>query len=163
VAIGKHAPKRLDRYLEIHSTVMGHRIDEGFVVEDGLALERVPRGYLMTGRIRCVGGLCVDVRKLLRVIAGDGSTAMVQTVEYTYHVVLEGHGNVLRYCSPHDDEAHPEHKPFHHKHVYDVFAGDVVGTAATIAGDSWPTLGEVLEEMRVWHADHTAEIEAPRR
>lgn len=166
MATGKHAPNRLDRYLAIHATVMGHRHDEGFVLDDGLTLERGQQGYLMSGRIRCAGGLSVDVRKALRVVSGEGPTAMVQTVSYTYHVMLAGPGsslNVFRYCGPHDDEAHPEHKAFHHKHTYDVLHGDVAGSIARIDDDAWPTLGDVLEEMRGWYAEHSEEIETLRR
>jgi len=159
---GKHAPKRLDRYLAIHAAVMGHRQDEGFVLEDGLMLDRVPVGYRMSGSILCAGGLRVEVRKVLRIVSGEAATAMVQTVDYTYHATLDGFGNLLRYCSPHDDDAHPEHKPYHHKHSYDVLGGDVVGSIEAIAEDDWPTLGEVLAELRDWYSTHAERIEALR-
>jgi hypothetical protein len=138
---------------------MGHRRDDGFVLADGLTIDQGARLYLMSGRVDCAGGISVDVRKVLRVVSGAGATAMVQTADYTYHVVVGGLGNLFRYCSPHDDADHPEHKPFHHKHVYDLLHGDVVGTIETIADDEWPTLGEVLEEARDWHLSHVEEVE----
>jgi hypothetical protein len=73
-----------------------------------------------------------------RLLAGDGPNALVQTATYTYHVTVEGLGNLLRYCGPHDDEAHPDHKPYHHKHVYDVLRGDVEGTVAEVDPERAP-------------------------
>jgi len=36
-------------------------------------------------------------------------------------------------------------------HRYDVFAGDRKGVVEEFRGGDWPTLGEVLEELRIWY------------
>ncbi len=141
---------------------MARRLDEGLILKDGLTLDPGPRGYLMSGRIDCAEGMAIDVRKVLRILSGEGPTAMVQTVDYAYHVLLADLGNVFRYCSPHDDGDHPGHKPFHHKHVYDVLIGDVVGTVEATGDDEWPTLGEVIEEARDWYSAYAERIEMIR-
>src|SRR5579864_9334737 len=123
---GKHAPIELGKYLEIHQTAMRALERSGCILPggDGLAIEvGNPGRLLIEGRIRCVGGMAVEVTKVLAVLGDEGDRAPARTIAYTYHVLLEGFGNVLRYCGPHDDEAHPDHKPFHHKHAYDVLHG----------------------------------------
>jgi hypothetical protein len=111
---GKHSPIELGKYLSIHQAAMGSLERDGRVLPGGdqLSVQRVERGVLIEGRIRCPGGIAIDVTKVLAVLSGEGDTAIVQTVAYTYHVRIEGLGNLLRYCGPHDDEAHRDHKPF---------------------------------------------------
>jgi hypothetical protein len=162
---GKHAPIELGKYLEIHETAMRCLERENrYVLPEGggLTIDRSDGGVLMYGRIRCVGGISIEVTKLLAILEGQGDRAIVQTVSYTYHVMLEGLGNVFRYCGPHDDGAHPGHKPFHHRHTYDVLRGDVVGTVAEVDAEERPTLAEVIAEACVWYHDHAHEIETLR-
>jgi hypothetical protein len=162
---GKHAPIALGKYLEIHETAMRRlERDNRYVLPEGagLTIERVDDGLLISGRIRCVGGIAIDVTKFLAILAGEGDSAVVQTVSYTYHVALEGLGNLLRYCGPHDDVAHPDHKPFHHKHTYDVLRGDVEGHVTEVDAEERPTLAEVITEACAWYFEYAQAIEALR-
>ncbi len=129
---------------------------------DGLTIERSGGGVVIEGRIQCAGGITIYVTKRLTVLGGDVGGDVVQTDSYTYHVMVEGLGNLLRYCGPHDDEAHPEHKPFHHKHTYNVLRGDVEGGVSEIEPERRPTLAEVIIEACRWYYDHADEIEAIR-
>ena len=151
----KHGPNRLDRYQEIHETVMGHLRDEGFVLSDTLAFSDLGDGVIeLEGHIHCRGGIRLEVEKLLDVLSGDGATAMVQTFAYSYHACLEGgRGNIVRY-----DSAHPDHNQDHHVHRYDVFAGDVEGSVEMLGHDGWPTLGDVLHELRDWYYEHSDKL-----
>ena len=161
---GKHAPIELGKYIEIHDAAM-RSLERDKHVEpggDGLTLDHAARGYLMRGRIRCIGGILIDVTKLLEIQSGGGPTAMVCTSAYTYHVLLEGVGNVLRYCGPHDTPEHPDHNPFHHKHTYDVLRGDVSGTVSEIDPDDRPTLAEVIGEACHWYFENAEAIERLR-
>ena len=73
---------------------------------------------------------------------------MVQTVAYSYNAALNGRGVILRYDSP-----HVHHNHLHHVHRYDVLKGDSTGRLEPVDQDEWPTLGEVVEELRVWYYD----------
>ncbi len=161
---GKHAPIEVGKYFEIHAAAMRALERAGRVLRgcDGLTVEPVARGLLMSGRIQCAGGITIDVAKRLAILDGEGESAIVQTAAYTYHVMVDGLGNLLRYCGPHDDEAHPGHKPFHHKHSYDVLRDDVEGTVATVDAETRPTLAEVITEACAWYYEHAAEIEVRR-
>jgi hypothetical protein len=126
-----------------------HRLaSEGFVLSDGVEVRAVSGGrFVMAGRIDCQGGIYVDVEKYLRVVDGAGAAMRVQTEEYSYNAAIPGLGTILRYDSPHA----AEHRPFHHVHRYDVLAWDRHGQVEVVAEDAWPTLGEVLEELREWY------------
>lgn len=122
---------------------------EGFVLDDGVEFQPYGSGYIvMAGRITCAGGIHVDVSKVLRVERESG-VAWVQTIEYSYNAVLPGRGAILRYDSPHES-----HRPHHHVHRYDVLAGDKDGTVDATSDTDWPTLGEVLTELRDWYYDN---------
>jgi hypothetical protein len=125
---GKHGPIEIGKYLEIHESAMRGLEAKHYVVGHDLKIEPAQRGLLMQGSIDCQGGITIAVTKVLGILSGIGAAARVQTTAYTYHVQLQGFGPLLRYCGPHDDKAHPDHKPFHHKHTYDVLAGDSEGT-----------------------------------
>lgn len=141
-----HGPIRLSSYLEIHTTVINRFVAQGFVVEDGLEIDDLGNGSIyISGLIRCAGGVTITVDKYLSII-DPGPPAFVQTVDYSYNASLDGVGNIFRYCSP-----HPDHNTFHHRHTYDVFSGDQFGN---VSESGWPTLGEVIEELRCWTSDH---------
>jgi len=152
----KHGPNRLASYLQIHETIMEQFLRGDFVVSEELSIEPLGDGFLwMTGSVHCVSGIRIDVWKRLRLI-GDGSShdPFVQTVGYSYDAVLGSLGNIFRYDSPHQD-----HNRFHHVHRYDVLRGDVHGVVHRVEPqDGWPTLGEVVEEVRGWFYDNADEI-----
>ncbi len=139
----KHGRNRLSNYVEIHATVMSRFVDENFVLVDGLAIDPLGNGQIwIHGHIKCAGGVEITVDKYLAIV-DEGPPVSVQTVDYSYNASVSGLGNIFRYDSPHED-----HNDFHHRHAYDVFAGDVVGTVTKLT--EWPTLGEVIEELRAW-------------
>jgi hypothetical protein len=142
----KHGPNRLYNYIGVHDAAMSHAEKRGIVVWHNVALSGFGDGFfLMSGTIKCIGGIEIDVKKVLTVVTGDGTgpDTQVQTQSYSYHAKLSGHGNILRYDSPHP------HRPIHHAHRYDVFTGkeDIHETSPT----DWPTLGEVIEELGDWY------------
>lgn len=149
----KHQPNVFHRYKAIHDTVMEKFRKDGFVRSDDLAFEPPAGGYIrLRGTIECAAWIYVTVNKHLRVRKGSGPSARVQTESYSYNVVLEGEGNVVRYDGPHD------HRPYHHVHRFDVFGADTVGTVTQVQGDEFPTLGEVLQEARTWMESNIDEI-----
>ena len=156
----KHGRNRLGSYRQIHETVMQWFVREGFVLADELVFRDVGRSALVIeGGRQCLGDVRIDVHKLLRVWGGEGPDAEVQTIEYSYNVVVDGIGNRLRY-----DSAHLSHNPYHHVHRYDVLAGDKDGTVTPLhLEDEVPTLGEVLAEVRAWYFEHSDHIEAARK
>jgi len=62
---------------------------------------------------------------------------------------------ILRYDSPVD------HRPFHHKHVFDPFrAGVELRVEQFDDMDMTPTLGDVIKELQDWYWEHEVEIAA---
>ncbi len=150
----RHGPIRLQRYLEIHETVLGHLEYRGLLVEESLQL--LP-GAL--GQLQIVGDVVLRDRVLrLRVVKGlemldEDDDPCVQTSFYSYNVHLPGRGNVFRYDSPHDgaDDNHQHHQQ-HHRHQYDPFSADPkLYTVTLIEGGDWPLLAEVIEEADEWY------------
>ncbi len=129
---------------------MGRFVDSGFILEDTLVVSSIGAGLiLIKGSIRCLGGIRLDVEKVLKVVEGDGANAMVQTTTYNYNASISL-GNVLRYDSPHND-----HNEYHHVHRYDVFAGDQDGTTTEAI---WPSLGDVITELQNWYCEHYLQL-----
>ena len=146
----------MGRYLEIHATAMRTLERDGRVLPDGdgLTIEPVARGLLIEGRVHCAGSLIVEVWKLLA-IAREGPVTTAQTTSYTYQVMVDGLGDLFRYCGPH------KHRPFHHKHTYDVL-GDDAGAWVKVDPEERPTLSEVIWEASECYFKHADQIEARR-
>jgi len=139
----KHGPNKLSNDVETHNTIMGQFVSEGFVLSDGLSLYPVGQGLLViSGEVRCLGGIVLNVAKVLEIVRNDSNNPIVQTVAYSYNASLEGVGNIVRYDSPHD------HRPHHHVHRFDVLNGDSDGTVDDVKDDGWPTIGDLLSELR---------------
>mgnify|MGYP001556413806 CR=1 FL=1 len=145
---GKHKPNRLGRYQEIHNTVIQKYLNAGnFVRSENLAFNNYGDGYItLEGQIECVNGIYIVVRKRIRILSGEGRSAIVARESYNYNVVIGKVGNLMRYDGP------CSHRPEHHVHRYDVLAGDAVGTIAYLReDDEQPTLGDVIAETEAWY------------
>src|SRR5207244_1137060 len=104
----RHGPTSFANYRTIHDRCMQAFIDAGFVTSHTLAFGSPRHGRMaLTGEIRCLGPITIQVDKKLKILKGTGPTATVQTVEYRYHAQAEGRGPLFRYCSPHG----PGHRP----------------------------------------------------
>jgi len=155
----RHGPNRLLNYLEIHETVIRRFENDGRVVEDGLEFMSAANGqYMFDGHIILRDRqLEVTVTKVLETVdATDLSNPTVQTIAYSYNVSIIGHGNVFRYCSPHDEnDDHIDHHKQHHRHQYDPFGADRFKNQVTlITNGDWPTLGQVIQEADDWYLTH---------
>ena len=132
---------------------------DGFVGEDTLALEPIGAGLMvMFGEIACLGRIVVRVEKYLEVSEGEGLDALVQTVEYKYNASVRGRNNVLRYDNTH---AYPGHAYARHRHGYDWKTGEQPEIPAWVGEHRWPTLGEVLEELRQWYWENREDLAEP--
>ncbi len=121
-------------------------VEQGFVISHTLEFGKPAHGHIaLTGEIRCLSPITINVDKKLKVLKGTGRAETVRTVEYTYHAQADGRGPLFRYCSPHG----PGHRPCHHVHRYDIF-----NTWAELPveeiwdGSAVPTLSDVIEEAR---------------
>jgi hypothetical protein len=133
---------------------------DGFVGEDTLTLEPLGADMLtMIGEIACLGGIVVRVEKYLEVLEGDALDAYVRTFEYQYNAFVRGRNNILRYDNTHTYDGHGDP---HHKHMYDWKTGDPLPNFPAWVGESnWPTLGEVIEELRAWYWENRNELPEP--
>ncbi|HET6879134.1 MAG TPA: DUF6516 family protein [Pirellulales bacterium] len=160
----KHGASRFSRYLEIHETVLGQYRDQYFVGGDAIKFERFgSRHYLMQGEIACRGNIVVAVDKILEVCDREPDP-LVQTVRYSYNVYAKGKWNIFRYDNQHPDWRYPGHHDEHHRHAFDWDTGDELPDSPEwIGADRWPTLGEVIEEVRRWHADNYHRLPDPEQ
>lgn len=157
----KHGASRFSRYLEIHETVLAQYRGQGFVDGDAIKVERFGRRLLMQGEIACRGNIVIAVEKMLEVCDREPDP-LVQTVWYAYNVYVKGKWNVFRYDNQHPHWQYPGHHDEHHRHAFDWETGDELrGSPEWIGAARWPTLGEVIEEARQWHADNYARLPAP--
>jgi hypothetical protein len=121
---------------------------EGFVLEEDLRFEDLgDRIITITGTIRCLGGIVVEVEKALTVLDGEGPSATVQTFLYRYHAWIANQRNILRY------ENTDEHRNFiDHVHRYDTLGdGREVSVEEILEEKNIPTLADVLSELRDWY------------
>src|SRR5687768_14428459 len=96
---GPHGWNTLDNYLQVHWRRLQDFYDEGFVVEVSLSFQLIRADRLaFEGRIRCQGGLFIDVEKSLAVRVVRGRR-QVRTMRYTYHAGVEGSAarSIFRY------------------------------------------------------------------
>ena len=150
---GKHGPNRLANYLTVHDAAMTAFLDEGFVIEDRSAFTVLPPIVRLQGTILCLDGITIDVDKEIAILDGRGMTARVQTTRFRYQAWVRGVHNVLRYESAH------EHRPHVHKHVYNTFGdGRELEVLELEDEEDIPTLGEVIRELQLWHAENAARI-----
>jgi hypothetical protein len=159
----RHGPNRLLSYQEIHETVIGQFLYSGVVEED--RLEWLPGAdgvFLLEGELLLrERRIKVTVTKLLEVVDGHvPSNPLIQTSAYSYNVSIVGHGNIFRYCSPHDIGG-AEHHFQHHRHQYAPFSADVdTPTVGLIEDGDWPTLGEVIQEAEEWYWENLNDLDA---
>ncbi len=143
----KHGPSRLNAYLQIHETVMECQLRNGFVLSDELVFTPIHNGILLEGDILCQGPIRLQVRKIIRILEGEGSDALVQTAAYSYNALLPSRGNIFRYDSP-----HATHNKEHHVHRYDVLNSGLQFPIQWLRDEAQrPTLGEVIDELAEWY------------
>ena len=149
----RHGPNRLGNYLQIHQTVLEHKKVLGAVDEDSYLEEDDSHSgrFLFDGELYLrERALKLTVTKALKFLDEHPADPLVQTEWYSYNVSIVGHGNVFRYCSPHEDDGAPHHE-HHHRHQYDPFGPNSRDNEVTIIdGGDWPLLSEVIEEADEW-------------
>lgn len=89
----------------------------------------------------------VDIEKDIEVDPEPIGRPRARTSSYTYSANLPRIGPLIRYCSPHQDweeEGSAPHHAFHHRHDY---TKNPKGDVRILPDDSWPHVGEFLEEV----------------
>ncbi|HEX7380250.1 MAG TPA: DUF6516 family protein [Pirellulales bacterium] len=158
----KHNPCLLATYLNVHNNVMEQCRRSGFVGADTLQLSRYGRDFLLEGEIGCQGRIVIGARKILECVSVPGRPIEVQTLVYAYNVSVRGHNKIFRYDNQHASWRYPGHRDEHHKHLFDWRTGDELAESPLWMGvDGWPTLHEVVDEARDWHAANRAALDAP--
>ena len=129
---------------------MEHLLQIGFVVENLVEIrtQDTPEEFGLSGRVRCLHGLFVDVDKVLAVRIQRGRR-MVRTVEYSYHVGIEGKRNrpIFRYDNAHPYPGHPD---AHHKHRFDPVSGRRIEPPDWVGEAGWPHLSDIIDELQEW-------------
>lgn len=160
--MSKHSPNRFGRYLEIHETIINQFKAKDFIGDE--TLEFNPRGHSikLTGEIGCLGHIVISVDKLIDLISGSGVNALVQTRWYAYNVFVRNHFNLFRYDNQDDDFLRSGHKDAHHKHLFVWGTREELPDSPIWVGeDSWPTLGEVIQEAEDWYWSNRYKLEYP--
>lgn len=162
--MGKHSPNRFGRYREIHETIINQFKANNFIGDETLKFTPSRPSIKLSGEIGCRGNIVIKVDKLIDVIRGSGVNALVQTRWYAYNVFLRNHFNLFRYDNQDDYflSLGQEHKDIHHKHLYDWEIGEELPDSPIWVGeDSWPTLGEVIQEAEEWYWSNQDKLEYP--
>ena len=81
----QHRPARLQSYLHASTANIDRFVRDGFVDCNRLRAEPVDGDLLIAGHLCCVGGIVVEVEKVLERQAGD----LVQTMFYRYQVGVQ--------------------------------------------------------------------------
>ena len=137
---------------------MASLMRDGFVGFDTLTLTWLDRDTaVFEGRIACAGRIVVDVAKSLeRVAGGTDDDPLIQTVRYSYNAFVQGYGNILRYDNAH---LHDGHGDPHHKHSFNwETRQEQPDSPIWIGADKWPTLGQVLHELRDWYYENRSSL-----
>lgn len=130
-------------------------LDQGFVVQDSCGFLVLPGLVTLTGRVQCLGNIELCVLKEIDILSGTGPEAMVERRKYSYHAQFINGPYILRYDSPVD------HRPFHHKHVYDPLGTRLEIDVIRIADmDETPTMGDVINELQEWYWANEPRISA---
>jgi len=128
---------------------MAQAVARGFVLADELELSVYGAGYLViSGQIRCLGDILIDVDKVLKVVDGTGESTRIQTAWYRYNARIPGRGIVVRYDAPHP------HRPVHHAHRFNILEASPVEQIEESPDGDWPVLGEVIQELEHWYYEH---------
>ena len=143
---GRHGANSWDSYLAAHNRRLADFADH-FIERDTLAIETTSIMVAWLGVLYCRDGIEVVVAKQQRTWMRSGRR-WVETVEYSYHVMIRAGDSIrglFRYDNAHP---HPGHADPHHRHE---FAGDGSVESVRWVGEAgWPTLGDVIEEAYEW-------------
>ena len=162
--MGKHSPNRFGRYREIHETIINQFKANNFIGDETLKFTPSIPSIKLSGEIGCCGNIVISVDKLIDVISGSGVNAVVQTRCYAYNVFIRNRFNLFRYDNQDDyfSSLFAEHKDIHHKHLFDWETGEELSDSPIWVGeDSWPTLGEVIQEAEEWYWSNQDKLEYP--
>lgn len=154
----KRSPHRLQSYLDTHHAHMDSLRREGTVGGD--TIEWGPAGgsdFRLHGEIACIGDIVISVDKTLEIQSGNGHQALVLGALYKYNAHLAGNGVIVRYDNVHK---HNGHRDEYHKHDGDPFAG-TEHPAVWVGRDNWPTLADVIREVRGWRDANYSRLERP--
>ena len=141
----RHGWQEFQGYLSAHDGWLS-RYNDHFLIENTLKIEVIdPRTLLISGRLRCIGDLFIDVSKTLEM----NSRQQVRTVKYSYHAGIVGAADrpIFRYDNYH---AHPGHDDEHHRYHYDISTWKEIKPPEWVGHQGWPTLGEVIDELFEW-------------
>jgi hypothetical protein len=153
----KRNPHRLADYITTHEANMERLRSGGFVGVDTLAWERNPRSVRLFGEIACLGDIVITVDKTLEIVDGKGSQARILGRLYSYNVHLRNGAVIFRYDNL---DTRAGHADAYHKHIYGSLDSPE-GHVAWVGIDRWPTLGDVIEEARVWREANLHNLKDP--
>lgn len=119
---------------------------EEIVLDDDLQIlpGYEPGQLKIEGQVYLSGDLRMRVEKTL-LLWTQADVQYVQTVRYSYNLVLTGERNVFRYDN---SKIKPGHQTEHHKHLYDEFGTEV---EVLEVGEHWSTLAEALREAHQYY------------
>jgi hypothetical protein len=141
----------LDNYSHVQDRLLDDFRDEGFVLDHTLSIRRRrPDRLILAGRVRCRGGLFIDVETILAVRVTRGRR-QVRPIRYAFHAGVEGavSRGIFRYDNSHSyvREGHPDP---HHRHRFDHRTWQEITPPEWIGKGRWPQLSDVIEELRQW-------------
>jgi len=160
----KHAPNFLSAHITIIGSVVKRWESAGFICGDALYFAPCERGYVCAGFLTCAGGIVIRVEKRLEVQGGQARDPIVQTLDYSYNVSVQGLGVVFRYDNAHGpppdypkDDPKQQRETWHHRHQMPYPPG-APGDGVIAWDVEWPHLSDVIEEAHEWLQQHGADL-----
>lgn len=106
---------------------------------------------VFSGRLSCADSLYIDVEETFEVMTRAGRP-WIRMVGSKFQAGISGPGPriIFRYDNAHSYPGHPD---AFHKHQFDPATWQQADWPVWIGRAQWPSLGDVLEELRQWWED----------
>ncbi len=91
--------------------------------------------------------LRVDITKDIEIDPSNPKRPRARTFKYSYNANIPGGGELIRYCSPHEDWEEEGSAPHHRRHHKHDFRKNPKGEITLIGDNDWPHVGEFIEEI----------------
>jgi hypothetical protein len=133
--------------LDVHEEHMEYYYKNGIVLDDTLVWNFNENPIVSVhGKIFVGNGICISVKKFLRIFNSGRGHPFIKTTHYSYNVNYDGipRSEIFRYDNFHGDHPHKGHKGPHHYHVFNPPNKQIRNSPFELAEDEVPTLGDVI-------------------
>jgi len=164
VSRGKFARRPYHKYVESVEHERAQVVRSSFYSSDNLRLLTDVDSVVLTGVIRCEGGIRIQVDERVRFVRRSRfwlpkRHSEVELLSYSYTAARSRGGSVFRYDSPDpvETEDTPDHHRYHHVHRFDD-SGKQVGEPEVVRERDVPSFRQVFNEAERWYYDNREKL-----